>query len=431
MNIIKNIFNIMILLFIITNSYGQEISSDYKALYESGKYSECIEILNGQLLDFYQKRVQDKKIPDEAISIANLGQKVDLVKLFRNRKEKGFLIEDNPAMYQLHLYYARCSFKLNKKRDALNHYIQSLRFSRFQQEKDDIIFFEISQVFLSMQDPLYFTGYIDSLEQAYSFNNRNYKYSLELGLALFSTEEKKKAAFHLERYIQNTESIDYEVYLKLASLYESIKNYLKAEKYYNEYLKENSSNYKVHFSLGYICYKHTGNFVLAESSFKAAIKYASDDDIYTKAKSHEYLGDIYFSNLNLQLALEEYNQCLLAEEKLNESLKLQKEELKNLSEQINQMKSDIIYKKDFQNYEEYEMLLDKKGKLEAVIDDSNYKIKSLNPGKLRWNMADIYTRIGQFERAIELYRDCVRYNYNATGARDMITKLQLKIKRGY
>lgn len=433
MNIKRHRFVITVTAIIILNSpiYSQDISNDYIALYESEKYSECLKIINTALLEFYQKRVEDKKIPDDMVSLTNIGQKVDLVKLFRNRKEKGFFIEDNHSIQQLHIYYARCLARLNRKREALSHYIQALRFSRFEQEKDDIIFYEISQVFLSMQEPLYFRGYIDSLEQAYSFNNNNYKYSLELGLALFSTEEKKKAAFHLERYVSGADRVDPEVYLKLASLYESIKNYLKAEKYYNEYLKENSSNGEIHFSLGYLCYKHTGNFVLAESSFKAALKFTKEDDIYRKAKSHEYLGDIYFSNMNLQASLDHYNQCLIAENKLSEDLKLKQEELKNITLQVNNLKKDILYKQDFQNYEEYEMLLDKKGKVETEINDLNYKIKSLNPGKLRWNMAEIYNKTGDLQRAIELYRQCIFYNYNASTARDMITKLQLKIKRGF
>ena len=125
------------------------------------------------------------------VSLTNIGQKVDLVKLFRNRKEKGFFIEDNHSIQQLHIYYARCLARLNRKREALSHYIQALRFSRFEQEKDDIIFYEISQVFLSMQEPLYFRGYIDSLEQAYSLITTIINIPLSLDWHSFPQRKRK------------------------------------------------------------------------------------------------------------------------------------------------------------------------------------------------------------------------------------------------
>ena len=425
------ILSVVILFLPIINN-AQTESGDFKTLFNSGNYTKSLEVINTRLSNYYLKRVEDRRIPEQMVSILNVGEKTDLIQLFRKRKEKGFLIEDNPEMAELHLYAARSLSALNKKRDSLNNYIQSLRFSKYEDMKDDVIYYEIAGIFKTMEGGIYFKGYIDSLEQAYIFNKNNYQYSRELGLALFRTEDKKKAAFHLERFVeQSGEQPDPEIYLKLASIYESIKKYMEAEKYYNEYLRYKPEEGTTHYSLGYLAYFHTGNYTLAESSFNAALRLIREDDFYRRAKSLEYLADMSYSNLKYKRSMELYLNGIKYQDMINERIEQKKKELAEINQKINEMKSEVIYKQDFNNFEAFEMLRDDQGKIETELDSLKYQFRNMNPGKIRWNIAEIYTKTGNYEEAIKYYREAVHFNYNANLSRDMIKKLQLKIRRGY
>lgn len=421
-----------VILFLPIINHAQTESDDFKTAYNSRNYAKSLELINVKLNEYYLKKVEDRRIPEQMISILNVGEKTDLIELFRKRKEKGFLIEDNAEMSELHLYAARSLSALNKKRDALNNYIQSLRFSKYEDMKDDIVYYEISGIFKTMDGGIYFKGYIDSLEQAYIFNKNNYMYSRELGLALFRTEDKKKAAYHLERFVKESgETPDPDIYLKLASLYESIKKYMEAEKNYNEYLRYKPEDGGVHYSLGYLAYFHTGNYTLAESSFKAALRLLREDDLYRRSKSLEYLADMSYSNLKYTRSIELYQNGIEYQKMIQERIEQKKKELASINQKINEMKSEVIYKLDFNNFEEFEMLQDDQGKVETEIDNLKYQFKNMNPGKIRWNLAEIYTKTAKYEEAIRYYREAVYFNYNANLSRDMITKLQLKIRRGY
>jgi len=425
------LLSVVILFFPIIN-HAQTESGDFKTQYNSRDYIKSLESINVRLNEYYTRNVAERRIPEQMISILNVGEKTDLIQLFRKRKEKGFLIENNPEMAELHLYAARNLSALNRKRDALNNYIQSLRFSTYEDMKDDIIYYEISGIFKSLDEGIYFKGYIDSLEQAYIFNKNNYEYSRELGLALFSTEDKKKAAYHLERYIEfSGDKSNPELFKKLASLYESIKKYMEAEKYYNEYLRYKPEDGAVHYSLGYLAYYHTGNYTLAESSFEAALRLLREDDLYRRSKSLEYLADMSYSNLKYSKSIDLYMNGIKYQDMIRERIDQKNRELSAINVQINNMKKEVIYKQDFNNYEEFEMLQDDKGKIESEIDNLKYQFKNMNPGKIRWNIAEIYTKKTKYEDAIKYYREAVHFNYNANQSRDMITKLQLKIRRGY
>jgi len=116
---------------------------------------------------------------------------------------------------------------------------------------------------------------------------------------------------------------------------------------------------------------------------------------------------------------------------IQQRIELKKKELADINQKINEMKRDVIYKQDFNNFEEFEMMRDDQGKIETEIDNLKYQFRNMNPGKIRWNIAEIYKKTGQYEDAIRYYREAVHFNYNANLSRDMITKLQLKIRRGY
>ena len=376
--------------------------------------------------------VEEKRVPVGYISLTNIAEDVDLVSLFRNRKAKGFFIEEHAELTELHLFAARCSVQLGRQRDGLNSYIQSLRFRKIELQRDDVIYYEISQLLKKYNDPLYFKGYIDALEQAYTLNRTEYKYSHEIGNALYTTKENKKAIFHLKRYVENSQGeVEPELYLKLASLYEGIEKYLETEKYYNEYLKLKPDDAEILFALGHIAYLKTGNYVLAESLLKRALTILKDDDIYRRSKSYEYLGDMLFNNLKYNNAIEHYQQCLTYQKSVLSSIDTDKTKRAEKNAEINQLKEALINNKEFDKYEEYEILVDERNKIDKNIESLQLEYSKLQPGKVRWYLALSYEKTKQYDEAISYYREAITYNYNSNSARDMIVKLNLKIKRGY
>ncbi|MCL1865419.1 MAG: tetratricopeptide repeat protein [Spirochaetes bacterium] len=424
-------FRLIIIILFVSPLLAQS-ADDYRALYENKKYGESYDIVISRLNEIYSKMVEEKRVPVGYISLTNIAEDVDLVSLFRNRKEKGFFLGDNSELSELHLFAARCSVQLNRKRDGLNHYIQSLRFKKTELQRDDVIFYEISQLFKTYDEPLYFKGYIDALEQAYTLNRTEYKYSHELGNALYTTKEIKKAIFHLRRYVDNSQgSIEPEIYLKLASLYEGIEKYLETEKYYNEYLRLKPDDAEILFALGYIAYLKTGNYIMAESFLNRALTILPNDDIYRRSKSYEYLGDMLFNNLKYKKAIEHYLQCINYQTSILNSIDSNKTKRLKKNAEINKLKETLIYNKEFEKYEEYEILVDERNKIDKDIENLQLEFTKLQPGKVRWFIAVSYEKIEQYEEAINYYREAISYNYNPNSARDMIIKLRLKIKRGY
>lgn len=438
-----------LMLYFVLPVYAQNNNLSYVSMFEQGNYREAMDTISSRLNEIYSKRVGDKRVPSDFVSIEKTGDEADLIALFRNRKEKGFFVEDNPEIADLHLYAGKCSTKLGKKRDSLNHYVQSLRFRRITAGRDDEIYFQISQVFKSMNSRIYFKGYVDALEQAYALNSMKYEYSYELGLALYPTTEQKKAIYHLERYLSLSGKTDADVLLKLANLYESTGNYLNAEKYYNEYLRINPDDVKAVFGAGYIAYYRTGNYTLAEFMFKGVLQKGSKDDLYRMAKSDEYLGDMSYSNLKFDTAIQYYIDSTVFHRQAEEEVSVKEKEKSEIDNRINDLKMNIINNKNSLKYDdyknlldEYEGLLDEQGEKESELQALKYNLKQLCPGKVQWNIALCYHKKGDradgmqekkdnYTEAIKYYREAMRKDYNTDKAREIILKLQLKIKRGY
>jgi len=422
----------IIIVFLFISSIIARDEQDYISLYTNNEYQKAYELIILKLNGIYSKRVEDRRIPSGYIALSNVGEDIDLLKLFRKRKEKGFFIEDNSEIADLHLFAGKCCFKLDRKKDSLNHYLQSLRFRKIDPVRDDVIFYEMSQVFRTYRDPAFFKGYIDALEQAYTMNPAKYQYSRELGNALFVTKEKKKAVFHLKRYVENTEDeIKPDVYLKLGNLSESIDKYLETEKYYNEYLKLKPEDAEILFALGQIAYLRTGNYILAESSLQRAIKILKNEDIYRRSKSYEYLGDMSFNNLKYDRALLLYSECLNYQAKVIELISVKNSEKTEADIKISKLKELLINNKEFEKYEDYEILIDERNKIEKEIENLQLEFNKLQPGRLRWFIAVSNEKIEKYNEAIKYYREAIKYDYNSNNSREMIVKLQLKIKRGY
>ena len=89
MNKKKNLFLIIILS--VFPLFAQD-ADDYKTLYENKEYEKSYNSAISRINEIYGKMVEDKRVPVGYISLTNISEDVDLISLFRNRKEKGFFI---------------------------------------------------------------------------------------------------------------------------------------------------------------------------------------------------------------------------------------------------------------------------------------------------------------------------------------------------
>lgn len=404
-------------------------SEEYISYFNNGNYAKSLEIINKKLDEFYITRVEDKRIPTGFITMKDASKEVDLKMLFRNRKAEPFLIEDKPEISILHLYAARNYYKLTNYEYSLNHYIQCLRYKKVEEKKDDAIYYEISQVFKIGK---YFNAYVNSLETASSLNMDNYSYSLELGRALYRTGMKKRAIYHLERYLSGTdEQFSPELYLMLGNLYEDIAKYLETEKYYIKYLEKKPDDGHIQFALGHIAYLRTGNYPLALQSLEKALQLLPEKEIFKKSKTYEYKADIALQELEFDNAVRYYTETIKYQQKIGDEIKSKKNEISDLNVKIRNLKSNLLRVENFEQYEEYENLMDEKGKKETELRQIENEYNKLNAGKVRWNIAYSLERLEKLNEAIPYYREAISFDYNSNLARKKIINLELKIKRGY
>lgn len=428
-HISKPILILLALMCIMRPALSQEKDKDYISQYNAGEYQKALNTIEAQLKEIYGKRVEGKRVPTGFITMKNTDREIDLMKVYRKRRAKGFFIEENEEIALRHLYAARCHVKLKSFSYAARHYYQCLRFRKLSYKRDDIVFYELSQLFKELG---MFEGYLDALETAYTLNQENYSYSLELGTALYATAHKKKSILHLERYLQHTEdAVDPRLYLMAGNLYEDIARYLETERNYIKYLEAKPDDGYTHFALGFICYKRTGNYELARGSFKKALQQLPEKEILRRSRAYEYLGDMDYRDLELDDALVSYRESIKYQQQVKSSMDAIQEEIAKMNEKLNELKASLIKKSDFDEYEAYEFLKDEKSQRELDLLEMQKEYKKLNSGKVRWNLAEILEKKEDYEQAIGYYREVISYDYRASLARDRIVKLKLKIKRGY
>jgi tetratricopeptide (TPR) repeat protein len=403
---------------------------DYEKLMQQGEYEKALLSIQKRLNEIYDTRVEDKRIVPPVLSSKKLAESINMNELFRKRKVEGFFIEDNMELHALHRAAGKCLLNRGEYDNALNHLYQSLRFKIIEYEKDDEVFYDAAQAYGKLKHR---EAHARALEAAYTLNPKKTEYSLELGRLLYSTADKKRAIFHIERYLRSVgdQLKDPAILLIAGNLSEDTEKYLETARYYKEYLKREPDNGYVHFALGYLACKQTGDHAMALASFGKALKLLPTADTYRRSKALEYTGDIFLSDLEYNKAIEAYLETIKYQDAARERIGLKSNDIAAMKGQINEVKSALIKSEDPNKYNEYEFLMDEKGKLEMEKRNEVYSFEKLNAGGVRWNLALCYERTGKLAEAVRFYRQCVDFNYKAGEARDQMKKLQLKITRGY
>lgn len=401
----------------------------YDSLYEEGKYAEALDMVKQDINAYYADRLEDKNIPTDIISMMPEKDEPNLKQMFRSRKAKGFFIEDNPKLSALHVRAGDCYKEMNMFREAISSYTQALRL-KTPEAGDHTIYYAMSLVYGKADE---FEGRIKSLEAAFTFAPENYAYSLEIGRALAPTQRKKKALYHLVRYLENVaaEEIDPKLYLTAAGLNEDLGYFLETVRWYQTYLQAKPDDAAIRYALGYVAYTHTGNHKLAVASFARALELLPEDDIYRRSKAYEYTGDIALSDVRYASAIAAYGKTFDYQRQVKAKIDETKATLDETAVRINELKIGILKTQDYKTFEEYEALEEKRGKLAVELSRMNRQYESLNCGVVRWNAAYCHEQLEEYPKAIELYREAIGFDYKTNDCREKIIKLQLKIKRGF
>lgn len=403
-------------------------AQDFESLYSQGRYEEALAVVKGNIKEIYAGRFEDKSVPREIVSVMSDKEEVSLKLLFRQRKAKGFFIEDNPTLSDLHVKAGDCCRALDLYREAISSYTQALRY-KMPEASDHEIYYSMARTYEKSGD---FEGRIRALEAAFSFAPENYQYSLEIGTALAPSARKKKAIYHLKRYLDNAEGdIDVKLYLLAGGLNEDLGYYLETVSWYRKYLQARPDDGSIQYALGCIALSRTGNHKLAVSSLEKALELLPDSDIYRRSKAYEFIGDIALSDVQYGKAISAYGRAMEYQNIVKDDIEARKAGLADMSDKINTLKIELMKNRTYAVFREYEALEEQKGKAAAELSRVSRQYGSLNCGAVRWNTAWCLERLEELEQAIELYEEAISFDYKTNEAREKIVKLRLKIKRGY
>lgn len=417
---------ILLILSLCCPVHAQEKAAD---LFNRGNNDEALKLILKDLDDFYSSRMLETRIPESFITLTEKKEKANLLDMFRNRTEKGFFVEENPQIADLHLLAARCYEKKLEYRPAINHCYQSLRFRSITPARDYIVFYQMAGIYGLMKEK---TARINCLETAASLNPGEYTYSLELGDMLYRSNDPKRAIYHFERYVSmSPDMADPELYLKIANLYEQIDKYLETQKYMTLYLQKKPERGEIHYALGYLAYAHTGNYPLAFRSFRKSLELLPEKDIFRRARCREYMADMLMSDREYEQAINSYREAIAYGKQIEKDMESMKSSIAQLDKKISDLKKNLLKTPAFEQYEELQLVQKKKAEQEMVLRNRQADYEKLHPGKVRWNLAGCLVLLERLAEAVDAYRECLVFNYRPVESRENIKKLQLKISRGY
>ena len=428
-------------------------------LIEEEKYSETLEQITNYLNKYYSENPQNVLIPKQFAPEDPLDKLAQLHKLIypqqitklkqtasqnnfdildrlnrpsKERKVSNFYLPENEELAQIHRLAGICNEELKNYNTALNHFVQTLRYGPPGNPIGYEIFYRMAQVYKKMD---LFLAYYDFLQSAINLNPEKTEYCLELGQALSTTSNIKDAIYYLEQYINLSEgNIDPDIYFFTGRLCETIGRNLDAKNHYIEYLKEKPDDSQARFALACLAFKRTGNFKLAFESFAMALSNLPENDVYRRSKSFEYQGDMAMKELNFEDAISFYMQTINYQNQLKNKIDDDEKRSIELEQEISALKIQIIQERSFENLEnlrKLDELNEIKGKSDIDLRDLKFQYSRLAPGKVRWNLAAAYEFTDQLEESIQILRECIFYDYNSYEAREKISKIQLKIRRGY
>ncbi len=402
----------------------------YQQHMEDGEYRDAVELLNAAIDEINSGRVRRKKIPSSYISFATIEEDIDVNRLFKDRVLENFYLEESTELHELHFQAGIAYRELGEYVKSVSHLQDSLRYKKLEYNVDDRVFYELSQTYKLMEKK---RAYHNALEIAFNLNPQKPSYSKELGTQLYKTRYRQKSIYHLEQYIAliDDDEIDDKVYLMLAGLYIDTGKFLRAQDYYQRYLEKNDDDGEIYFALGDIAYTRTGHFDLAMQSFNRALQHLDDDEHIKRSQCHEYIADIHKKRLRYAEAVDSYQAAVEIEEIFQQRIDEKKAQIEKLEQELDELKRDLLKENDYVKYNEYQFQSQELERLKQEKEELDYEYSKFSPGLRRWNLAECYEKLEQYDMSLRYYEESIRVNYKANQARDRIKKIRLKIKRGY
>lgn len=408
----------------------KSVPDEYRTLMNDGYYQDAVVQIERQIDEYNANDVAEKEVPANFISFQALEEKQNINELFSRRQVPVRFKREDTRMRQLHFDAGYCHEKTGNYLNALGHYNQSFLYKKIIPDEDAEVFYRISQVYRTMG---YQQSYLNELEIAHYLKPADNAYVRELADGYYAGKNPKMAILYYEKFVKNSGDgpEDHSVYIKLANLNTSLERYLETEKYYLLYLEKNPDDPDVLYALCNLCYRNTGHFDLALEKIDKLKTGSKDISADKLSKLNELAGDIYFKREKYPRAIEAYKAAIEHENGYRESVDTKRSQLEELEKRINILKAELIKKNDYVKYEEYQDLTQEKTKLAYELMMMEYELKKYNPGKLRWQTAESYERLKDYQPALEYYRQCIAENYRQNEARTRMTKIQLILQRGY
>ena len=123
----------------------------FDPLISSGNYKEAYVQIKKRLEEIYSSKVDDKRIPNDFISLGSAEERIDLNRLFSERKAEPYFVENNPELFKLHRLAGVCAFNLREYDSAVRHYYQCFRFKEIEFASDSAVFMN-SRVYTKKRD---------------------------------------------------------------------------------------------------------------------------------------------------------------------------------------------------------------------------------------------------------------------------------------
>ena len=232
--------------------------------------------------------------------------------------------------------------------------------------------------------------------------------------SLIETKKEYEAITHL-LVLVNDNPAEVKLHLQLAVLYQNTRQYKRAIQYYNNVIKEDSSNLMATRNLASL-YMYERQFDSALKTYKQLVNAITEEK--DKLEIYIAMGDIYMNQGENKLAMDNYRKALYINENNTSLLK----KIRKLYTRLKDTNGIIRISKQLielepQKYEYYKDLIELYFEIKKYDLALEYANKAMNLPKkdeasLKALIARIYTYTGKASQAVKLIKEEMNYDRN-------------------
>ncbi|MBE7438890.1 MAG: hypothetical protein HS115_10580 [Spirochaetales bacterium] len=298
-----------------------------------------------------------------------------------------------------------------------------------------------------------FVGYAIFLEFAHKLDPDNINYVALLAEEYRSSQNRERAIEFSEKFLTmargtaEQENVAAGAY-RLAGLYTEVRNYIKAEEHYKEFLnlsQDETRKAQAELTLARIAFEYTGRMDLARDLFERSLRRKEtqdesamdfrlrSDSRATRYQIHGELASIFRRELRTPREKEELEKARQIYYAIEAETREYLKEEEDLKKQIFTIKKDLLGREDPDLQKDYYRLL--RIDLPAVQEKVRYlrvRQSSLGLPALLERLALLARRDRDFPTALDLYQEIITRGNGeeATRARSNIEQVNLTLKDG-